>query len=109
MNSYMACMFSAEPRKQGPPTPCAGAAPVWPCITLASPEAAANWARGFTVMIPKLHSPSWTMWRFYGLKYVSAYACFYDTSMGHYTWYLVPFNELSLSSYTAYTSIIWIG
>jgi hypothetical protein len=36
------------------------------------------------------------MWNFYGLNYAFAYACFYDTSMGHYTWYLVPCNELSL-------------
>jgi hypothetical protein len=41
---------------------------------------------------------------FYGLSYVVllwsdyafAYACFHDTSMGHYMWYLVPCNELSL-------------
>jgi hypothetical protein len=38
----------------------------------------------------------WTMWSFYGLNYAFAYACFHDTSRGHYTWYLVPCNELSL-------------
>jgi hypothetical protein len=27
---------------------------------------------------------------FYGLNYAFAYACFYDASMGHCTWYLVP-------------------
>jgi hypothetical protein len=40
-------------------------------------------------MCRKLCHPSW-------LDYVSAYAGFHDTSMGHYTWYLVPCNELSL-------------
>jgi hypothetical protein len=40
---------------------------------------------------------AWTMWSFYGLNYAFAYACFHDTSMGHYTWYLVPCNELSLA------------
>jgi hypothetical protein len=39
-------------------------------------------------------SVAWTMWSFYAF----AYACFYDTSMGHYTWYLVPCNERSLSN-----------
>jgi hypothetical protein len=38
---------------------------------------------------------------FYGLDYVVilcvAYAYFYDTSLGCYTWYLVPCNERSLS------------
>jgi hypothetical protein len=38
------------------------------------------------------------MWFFYGLDYAFGYACFYDTSMGHYTWYLVPSNELSLTA-----------
>jgi hypothetical protein len=32
---------------------------------------------------------------FYGLNYAFAHACFYDTSMGHYTWYLLPCSELS--------------
>jgi hypothetical protein len=40
---------------------------------------------------------AWTMWCCYDLNYVFAYACFYDTSMGHYKWYLVPCNELSLT------------
>jgi hypothetical protein len=31
---------------------------------------------------------------FYGLDYAFVYACFYDTSMGHYTWDLVACNEL---------------
>jgi hypothetical protein len=31
-------------------------------------------------------SMAWAMWFFYGLDYAFAYACFYDTSMGHYTW-----------------------
>jgi hypothetical protein len=35
-------------------------------------------------------SLAWTMWGFYGLNYAFAYACFCDTPMGHYTWYLVP-------------------
>jgi hypothetical protein len=39
-------------------------------------------------------SMAWTMWSFYGLNYAFAYACFHDASMGHYTWYLVPCNEL---------------
>jgi hypothetical protein len=30
------------------------------------------------------------------LDYAFAYACYNDTSMGHYTWYLVPCNELWL-------------
>jgi hypothetical protein len=30
------------------------------------------------------------------VNYAFAYACCYDTSMGPYTWYLVPCNELSL-------------
>jgi hypothetical protein len=38
------------------------------------------------------------MWFFYGLDYAFGYACFYDTSMGHYTWYLVPSNELSITA-----------
>jgi hypothetical protein len=29
---------------------------------------------------------------------VFAYAYIYDTSMGHYTWYLVPCSERSLMS-----------
>jgi hypothetical protein len=33
-------------------------------------------------------------WCFCGLDYAFAYACFHDTSMGHYTWYLVPCIEL---------------
>jgi hypothetical protein len=33
-----------------------------------------------------LASLACTMWFFYGLDYAFAYACFYDTSMGHYTW-----------------------
>jgi hypothetical protein len=41
-------------------------------------------------------SMAWTVWCLYGLDYAFAYACFYDTSMGHYTWYLVPCNELFL-------------
>jgi hypothetical protein len=45
-------------------------------------------------------SMAWTMWSFYGLNYAFAYACFYDTSMGHYTWYLVPCNSLR--------SILWV-
>jgi hypothetical protein len=40
-------------------------------------------------------SMAWTMWCFYGLNYAFAYVCFYYTSMGHYTWYLVSCNELS--------------
>jgi hypothetical protein len=43
-----------------------------------------------------LASMAWTMWFFYGLNYAFAYACFYGTSMGHNTWYLVPCNSLSL-------------
>jgi hypothetical protein len=30
----------------------------------------------------------------YGLDYVPAYACFNDTPMGHYTWYLDPCSKL---------------
>jgi hypothetical protein len=47
-------------------------------------------------MLPMLASMAWTMWFSYGLDYAFAYACFYDTSMGHCTWYIVPCNELSL-------------
>jgi hypothetical protein len=43
-----------------------------------------------------LASVTWTICFFYGLDYVFAYACFCSTSMGHYTWYLVPCNEISL-------------
>jgi hypothetical protein len=43
-----------------------------------------------------LASMAWSTSFFYGLDNAFAYACFYDTSMGHYTWYLVPCNELSL-------------
>jgi hypothetical protein len=35
-------------------------------------------------------SMAWTMWCLYCLNYAFAYACFYDTSMGYYSWYLVP-------------------
>jgi hypothetical protein len=38
---------------------------------------------------------AWTVRCLYGLDYLSVDASFYDTSMGHYTWYLVPCNELS--------------
>jgi hypothetical protein len=34
----------------------------------------------------------------YGLDNVSACACFYDTSMGHYTWHLVPCTKLFLTA-----------
>jgi hypothetical protein len=40
--------------------------------------------------------PALYLWFFYDLNYVFAYACFCDTSMGHYTWYLVTWNGLSL-------------
>jgi hypothetical protein len=39
---------------------------------------------------------TWTVWSFHGVNYAFACACFYETSMGHYTWYLVPCNERSL-------------
>jgi hypothetical protein len=42
-----------------------------------------------------LASMAWTMWFFYGLNYAFAYACFFGTSMGHNTWYLVLCNEFS--------------
>jgi hypothetical protein len=35
---------------------------------------------------------------FYGLNYAFAYACLYDSFIGNCTWYLVPCNELSLST-----------
>jgi hypothetical protein len=38
------------------------------------------------------------MWCFYGLNYEVAYACFYDTFMGHYACYIVPCSELSLAT-----------
>jgi hypothetical protein len=38
-------------------------------------------------------SVAWTMWCLYGLNYAFTYACFYDTSIGHYTWYIC--NKLS--------------
>jgi hypothetical protein len=40
---------------------------------------------------------AWTLWCSYGLNYAFAYACYYDTSMGHYTWYLIPCSELSFT------------
>jgi hypothetical protein len=42
-------------------------------------------------------SVAYSMWCFNGLDYAFAYACFYCTSVGHCTWYLVPCNELSLA------------
>jgi hypothetical protein len=46
-------------------------------------------------------SMAWTMWCFYGLNYVFAYACFYDTSMDHYTfhirWFLAWFGSASVA------------
>jgi hypothetical protein len=41
-------------------------------------------------------SMAWNLWCFYGLNYAFTYPCFYDTSMGHYTWYLITCYELSL-------------
>jgi hypothetical protein len=45
-----------------------------------------------------LASMAWTLWSFYGLENAFAYACFYNTSMGHYTWYLVPTQKASQRS-----------
>jgi hypothetical protein len=57
-----------------------------------------NWFLYFR-KAPNALSPSWQSFSgVYGLNYEFAYACFYDTSMGHYTWYLVPCIELSLIS-----------
>jgi hypothetical protein len=45
---------------------------------------------------------------FYGLNYAFVYACFYDTAMGHYTWYLIPCIELSLYGLDV-GMILWFG
>jgi hypothetical protein len=71
---------------------CVDYASMWTMLPMLLPMA---WTM-LPLCCSKIASMAWTMWCFYGLNYAFAYACSYDTSMGHYMWYLVPCNELSL-------------
>jgi hypothetical protein len=70
---------------------CVDYASLWTMIPMLLPMA---WTM-LPLVLFMVASMAWTMWSLYGLNYEFAYACFYDTFMGHYMWYLVPCSELS--------------
>jgi hypothetical protein len=72
---FLCMLLSATPSVR-----CAFFVAYDPCVT----------SMAWTMLLPRFYDLG-----FYGLNCLSANACFYFTRVGHYKWYLVPYNELS--------------